>query len=334
LLEIVFLKDIYKKFTNKKNGSPLEYLKQDEAQIPKILFTGLDNAGKTSIIIALQREFSKIAILSPTKGAQRRIFEFLGREIAEWDLGGQHLYRIAYLKNPDRYFDRTEILIYVVDIQDAERYSEAISYLDDVIKQLKRMMLNPPIYIFLHKFDPTLIRKDLNNYINLTDGLMENIKKTTNYEKIMFYKTSIYDFSTIIRAMSEILLGLYPKAELIEKTLKEFANKINCEGLTLIDDNSLVIGSYYKDEDTKHILNASTPYFLTLNDSFQNIAGRDEEIQDHILVQRYGRYILFKQFKLRPGFPPYYIILIKRGQYFYKDDFSSLAHLLKEIIYQ
>ncbi|MGQ4874124.1 MAG: ADP-ribosylation factor-like protein [Promethearchaeota archaeon] len=66
----------------------LDYLKQDDSH-DKILFTGLDNAGKTSIILALQREFSKIAILSPTRGAQRRIFQFLGRDIAEWDLGGQ-----------------------------------------------------------------------------------------------------------------------------------------------------------------------------------------------------------------------------------------------------
>ena len=36
----------------------------------KILFTGLDTAGKTSIILALQREFSQIAFLKPTKQAQ------------------------------------------------------------------------------------------------------------------------------------------------------------------------------------------------------------------------------------------------------------------------
>ncbi len=68
----------------------MEFLKSDEKpDAQKILFTGLDMAGKTSIILALQREFSKIAILKPTRGAQRRIFEFLGREISEWDLGGQ-----------------------------------------------------------------------------------------------------------------------------------------------------------------------------------------------------------------------------------------------------
>ena len=66
------------------------YLKKEEAEqrpeASKLLFTGLDDAGKTSIILSLQREFSKIAVLSPTRGAQRRVFDFLGKEIAEWDL--------------------------------------------------------------------------------------------------------------------------------------------------------------------------------------------------------------------------------------------------------
>ncbi|MFX1500427.1 MAG: ADP-ribosylation factor-like protein, partial [Promethearchaeota archaeon] len=96
------------------------YLKKEEPelQVPvnKLLFTGLDSAGKTSIILSLQREFSKIAILSPTRGAQRRVFNFLGKEISEWDLGGQLSYRIAYLKNPSKYFEGTEIAIYVIDI--------------------------------------------------------------------------------------------------------------------------------------------------------------------------------------------------------------------------
>ena len=312
----------------------MEYLKEEkEPELPKILFTGLDDAGKSSIILSLQREFSKIAILSPTRGAQRRIFEFLGRQIAEWDLGGQQVYRIAYLKNPSKYFENTEILIYVIDVQNKERLPEAVSYLNDVVKQLRKLNLSPPICVFLHKMDPKLYKTGFDEYVNLLTELKENIKKVSNYEKIYFYHTSIYDFSTIVRAMSEILLALYPKAQLIEKTLKEFAIKINCEGLTLMDNNSLIVGIYYMDEETKNLLNSSTPYFLTLNDSFQAIGNLEDQLQDQILVQRFGKYILFKKLMLRPGHP-YYLIVIKKGQYFYKDDFSSLSHLLAEIIYK
>ena len=61
----------------------MEYLKPERTVARKILFTGLDTAGKTSIILTMQKEFSKIAFVSPTKGAQRRIFEFLGLVVSE-----------------------------------------------------------------------------------------------------------------------------------------------------------------------------------------------------------------------------------------------------------
>ncbi|MFW9772741.1 MAG: ADP-ribosylation factor-like protein, partial [Candidatus Thorarchaeota archaeon] len=134
----------------------MEYLKEDINQARKILFTGLDTAGKTSIILALKKEFSKIAVVSPTKGAQRRIFDFLNIEISEWDLGGQKSYRISYLKNPDKYFDNTDIAVFVIDIQNMLRIPEAISYLNDVITQFYKLKLSPPINILFHKYDPNL----------------------------------------------------------------------------------------------------------------------------------------------------------------------------------
>jgi len=85
----------------------LEYLHEEKQDAQKILFTGLDDAGKTSIILALQREFEKIANIEPTKATQRRIFTLLGRAVSEWDLGGQKHYCISYLKNPGKYFDGT-----------------------------------------------------------------------------------------------------------------------------------------------------------------------------------------------------------------------------------
>ena len=71
---------------------------------PWIVITALDGAGKTSIILALQREFSKIAKVEPTRGAKRTTFKLLGREVTEWDLGGQKNYLISYLKNPGKFF--------------------------------------------------------------------------------------------------------------------------------------------------------------------------------------------------------------------------------------
>ncbi len=314
------------------------YLKKEEKEVlevaSKILFTGLDTAGKTSIILALQREFSKIAILSPTRGAQRRIFNFLGKEISEWDLGGQISYRISYLKNPDKFFEGTEIAIYVIDIQNKPRMPEAISYFKDVVEQFKKLEISPPIYVFLHKYDPALRRGAKNEMETIIIDIKEELSKSTDYKDLYFYETSIYDFSSIITAMSEILLSLYPKSELIEKTIIEFAKKVESEGVVIIDDNSLIIGSYYKDDETRHLLTASTPYFLTLNDSFQSTSVMENRFENRMIVQRFGKNFIFKQITLKKDSAPYYLLLLKEDPVFHKEDFESLSNLLKEILYK
>lgn len=310
------------------------YLKKEKPpkpEISKILFTGLDDAGKTSIILSLQREFSKIAILSPTRGAQKRIFDFLGKEISEWDLGGQLSYRIAYLKNPGKYFDGTEIAIYVIDIQNKPRLPEAISYFKDVIEQFKELEIEPPIYVFLHKFDPALRRSAQNEMESLVIDLKDKLR-ASKYNEIYYYETSIYDFGSIITAMSEILLSLYPKSELIEKTIHEFAKKVESEGVVIIDDNSLIIGSYYKDDEIKHLLTASMPYFLTLHDSFQLTNPMEEQFENRMIVQRFGKNFIFKQITLKKETEPYYLILLKEDPVFHKEDLESFANLLKEIL--
>ena len=319
----------------------IQFLTKDEkdkkkvVSASKLLFTGLDNAGKTTIIYGIQREFSKIAFLKPTRGAQRRIFEFMGREIAEWDLGGQVSYRISYLKNPGKYFDDTEIAIYVIDIQNRVRLPEAISYLKDVVEQFKKLEIAPPIYIFFHKYDPALRRNALNEMKNLEVEIKEKIKRKVDYKQIFYYNTSIYDLPSIIKAMSEILLSLYSKSELIEKTIVEFGKKTYSDGIVLLDDNSLIIGSYYKDDETKNLLSASTPYFLTLNDSFvfTEVQPSRKEEDNHMVVQRFGRNFLFKQLSLKEGINPYYILMLKQDTHINKEDIACFSNLLKEILY-
>jgi len=313
----------------------IDFYKDGSQDAAKILFTGLDTAGKTSIILSLQREFSKIAILKPTRGAQRRMFEYLGKEISEWDLGGQISYRISYLKNPGKYFDGTELAIYVIDIQNRPRIPEAMSYLNDVIEQFKKLEIQPPIYVFFHKFDPALIKNAKVEMDNLVLNLKDKIKSMTDYKKVYFYNTTIYDLSTIIRAMSEILLALYPKSELIQKTITEFAKKVNSGGVVIIDDNSLVIGSYFENSEVKNLLTSSTPYFLTLNDSFQYSEGVRDRLEEQMVVQRFGKFFVFKQISLKADTPPYYLLLLKDDTPdLAKEDYNTFVKILKEILFK
>ncbi len=315
----------------------MEYLKEEKIISKKILFTGLDDAGKTSIILALQREFSKVANIQPTRGAQRRIFQFLGKEISEWDLGGQTTYRISYLKNPDKFFEGTEIAIYVVDIQNRERLAESLSYLNDVIVEFKKLQINPPINIFFHKYDPTLIKATKDELETLILNLKKKINNIINYNKLYFFETSVYSLPSIMNAMSEILLELYPKSRLLKKTIEEFAIKLNCQGIVVIDKNSLIIGSFFKDHETGEILTRSMPYFLTLNDSFQ-LEGVSQKNQDQMVVHRFGKYFLFKEILLKESGVPYYILIVKGDNpwdlYFSSKDFRAFIQMLRDIIYK
>ena len=300
----------------------------------KILFTGLDGAGKTSIIFALKREFSKIALIEPTRGALRSSFKLLGREITDWDLGGQKRYLISYLKNPNKYFDETELAIYVIDILDASRIKESLSYFYDVVDKFKELKIEPPINIFFHKYDPKLIHSVEAQIQSEMLALKKEITETVNYEKIQFFTTSIYNPYTIMSAMSKMLLDLFPKAELLQKTIEEFARKLDCEGLIIVDKNSIILGSCFKDDESKKLLSSTIAYFLTLNDVFEEMGIEQQE--DQIVVKKMGKYFLFKPITLRKTTLPYYMLVLKSHHpfwiYFINKDFKVFVNMFNEIV--
>ncbi|GAB4307258.1 MAG: hypothetical protein Kow0069_04650 [Promethearchaeota archaeon] len=240
-----------------------------EADQDKILFTGLDNSGKTSIILALQRQYARIALLKPTRQTQRRIFTYLGNTIAEWDLGGQARYRISYLRQPGRYFDNTSVCAFVVDVQDVKRFDEALAYFGDVLAKFEELKINPPVCVFFHKFDPDFVARSPSRQAELVDLLSGKFREVNDDRHlIFFYATSIFEPWSVINAFSEILLLLYPKSELVDKTLQEFATKIDADGVLVLDHNALVLGQYFKTKQDREIFQATTPYFLMLHDGF------------------------------------------------------------------
>ncbi|MFX1454542.1 MAG: ADP-ribosylation factor-like protein [Promethearchaeota archaeon] len=307
---------------------------QSKEKTYKILFTGLDAAGKTSIILALQREFSKIALIEPTRGAQRNNFKLLGKEISEWDLGGQKSYRISYLKNPTKYFEDTEIAIYVIDILDTSRVLESLSYFYDVIEKFKELKINPPINIFFHKYDPKLIQSVKSEIEKDIQKIQHEIIETANYRMIKFYRTSIYDPFSIMKSMSEILLELYPKSELIQKTIEEYAKKLECEGLIVVDKNSIILGSSFEDDDSKKMLSGTIAYFLSLNDVFEEMELEKQE--DQIILKKSGNYFMFKPITIKETKLPYYLLGLKKQEpfetQFIGKDFNTFVNIFKDII--
>lgn len=164
----------------------------------KILLVGLDNSGKTSIVMSLKgiKTLPKFSNVKPSKGEDIQPIKVLDSEFSIWDLGGQETYRNEYLNNFNKYIIGCSKLIYVFDIQATERYDLALEYFEKIINLLEDNFNTNSIEIsiFLHKNDPDLnvIKPEITREV--VDGLKEKIKnrieKTSFFYQI--FKTTIY----------------------------------------------------------------------------------------------------------------------------------------------
>ena len=161
----------------------------------KIVIMGLDNSGKSSIVLCLKgvKNLTSFSAIKPTRGFEINKFNTMGSDFNIWDFGGQEKFREDYVKNFKNHIKGTNKLIYVVDIQDRERYDLSLQYLVKIITLLQENKLNPNFSLFLHKFDPDmeLINKEIIE--ELIQTLIKQIKDIIpqNFQH-QIYTTSIY----------------------------------------------------------------------------------------------------------------------------------------------
>ncbi|MHA1275749.1 MAG: ADP-ribosylation factor-like protein [Candidatus Helarchaeota archaeon] len=161
----------------------------------KILIMGLDNSGKTSILLSLQRNTNLLSYfrLKPTRGINIVNIEDHGAKFNIWDFGGQEEYRKDYFQRLNEYLRETDKIIFVIDIQDMERYDKALEYLTIIVNTLQNIGNKINFSIFLHKMDP-----DLNTNAKFSDEAI-SINLLSKIDKIVpttfpydLFKTSIY----------------------------------------------------------------------------------------------------------------------------------------------
>merc|ERR1712176_435937 len=98
----------------------------------RILFLGLDNAGKTWVLYKLQNEAEDEEVMTiPTIGFNVETLQYKNIKFQVWDLGGQTSIR-PYWR---RYYRNTDAIIYVVDSADAERMSVAKGELEAMLQE-------------------------------------------------------------------------------------------------------------------------------------------------------------------------------------------------------
>ena len=207
----------------------------------KIIVIGLDNAGKTAILNKFggRLGIADLTSLKPTKGVDRRYIETENSslDLYVWDFGGQAQYRSKYLKNPEQYFLQVDLLIYVIDLQDSERFPESFEYFEQILKTLTILEEDPFVLIYIHKFDPDL-KHDPETLLNI-ELLKDNLNSALtsfgyDYEA---YLTSIYSLITnepefskyikeVMKSTDSLTNPTLRKVEGLGKTLEETMNAV------------------------------------------------------------------------------------------------------------
>ncbi len=168
----------------------------------KILFLGLTQTGKTSIIKTVfeGRTHEDTESLVATVRLERKKHKFKDHNIYSIDIGGQ----ISYLEEvievtKEQIFSQIYAMIFVIEIANVGSYTLSRQYLLRCIRNAYQFSNDPKIYVFAHKMD--LITEE---YRKEALNVFKRYFDLEQLESVELFSTSIYDDSTI-KAVEKIL---------------------------------------------------------------------------------------------------------------------------------
>ncbi len=284
----------------------------------KILFAGLQNSGKSSIILTLQKKYSQIGGIRPTKGVERVGLDILGYNIRVWDLGGQEEFREKYFEKKDEYFSETDLLFYVVDLLDSRKYYESLTYFLKIIEVFKEQGNLPKIVIFIHKYDPDIQNDEM---------ILKNLEKV----RVLFtqenldaevFNTTIYNEWTLIQGFSFGVVSLSKKEKALQTRLQEFAEKTDSTYILLLDKNRVMIGSY-KEDEMHRILGER---LMPIIDVYSDISTFSMYKLTNLIAQLSDLTLFLKLIQVKDD--PFYLMIISRS----KEIGAIIEELLPEFV--
>jgi ADP-ribosylation factor-like protein 8 len=146
----------------------------------KVFLFGLDNAGKSTISHYLKTG-QVVEGLTPTRLFSIDEFILNDIEYIIWDAPGQVCYRNSWKKG----FDSANILLFILDTSQSERFQEAKTELMNVLKEPDQA--NVPLIFCFHKMDK------LDAQTNLSEA-----EDLFGLNKI--FDRPIYDYNTTIQS--------------------------------------------------------------------------------------------------------------------------------------
>ncbi|MBY9009878.1 MAG: GTP-binding protein [Candidatus Lokiarchaeota archaeon] len=248
----------------------------------KLVIAGLDNAGKTSALIALRQKYNfyeRVKNLKPTIKIDYSSFKFLGTyRINLWDMGGQKKFRKIYVTNPV-YFFETDYIYYLIDIQDELKFEESVEYLHELLDIYRDLNYSNEVIICYNKFDPKF--KNDEDYRDRAKMIKNLIISQNNDINFKFFNTSYYDISSISQALSYSLNTLLLLKE-IDAVLNRFVSHYSCSYAILYTDSGLIISDHYMEAmDTREFeekiinkINDDLEFFQRIKDEKVDISDR------------------------------------------------------------
>ena len=228
----------YKKnHNNTDRFNMLPELDTNRSQI-KCLFVGLDNGGKTSLLLTLEKKFLKIILNKPTKQIAISNFQVLGIPMKIWDMGGQKADRKEYLSK-FQYFEGTKLLFYVIDIQDRDRFDAALDYFEAIINNFVFLELHPKIIVILHKCDPDF-KDSIQGNKNIYE-IKHYLSNNPNTKDFPVYQSSVFNTEEFHRIFIQAVFKTHPGGYKVQELLTQFMKDIEAEAALIIDENLLII---------------------------------------------------------------------------------------------
>ncbi|MHA2183198.1 MAG: ADP-ribosylation factor-like protein, partial [Promethearchaeota archaeon] len=270
----------------------------------KLIFAGLDDSGKTSFLLSVDRKYSKLIGLKPTTGASIKSIEALGATIFLWDLGGQLKFRRKYIDKAEIYLYEADLIFYFIDIRNESRFEESIEYLQSIKKVLEEFNQNTPIVYILSKGDSDIVNTgEIKSNI---ETLKKKLGENTPEGPPELFVTSIFQIFTILRAFSTGISKLSPNRNLINHNLKNFSLTAKAYLTLLLSEDGLVLADFYspkarkltkipKSEELINVFEVTAPQFAMLFKIFSRFKALQEE---EAIFKVSESVILFKRIKV------------------------------------
>ncbi|CAI1640632.1 hypothetical protein SEUBUCD646_0M02760 [Saccharomyces eubayanus] len=141
----------------------------------RCLILGLDNSGKSTIVNKLLPENEQSTNgITPTVGFQIHSLMIRDVMVSLWDIGGQRTLRPFW----DNYFDKTQVMIWCIDISLLVRFDETMQELRELVnRDESRIGYDCAVIIALNKIDLVENKTELGRRSILVESVLKCLFK-------------------------------------------------------------------------------------------------------------------------------------------------------------